>query len=79
MIEVVGLHDEYERDLELASVHMRELQAESDLLLDTINLTVPATPSLMHLTRPSPKLYLYPATHPASAPAFLIQMGDIVQ
>ncbi|KAG1747989.1 uncharacterized protein EDB91DRAFT_1245444 [Suillus paluster] len=62
---VVVLHDEYERDLELANARMRNLQAENDLLLDAISLTVPATPSLMHLTRPSPTLYSHP--HPASA------------
>ncbi|KAG2364670.1 hypothetical protein BDR07DRAFT_1401095 [Suillus spraguei] len=39
---------------------MRKLQAENDLLLDAINLTVPATPSLMHLTRPSPTLHSHP-------------------
>ncbi|KAG0697920.1 hypothetical protein DFH29DRAFT_943898 [Suillus ampliporus] len=43
---------------------MRKLQAENDLLLDAINLTVPATPSLMHLTRPSPTLYPHPTAPP---------------
>lgn len=39
----------------------------SSLLLDAINLTVPATPSLMHLTRPSPALYSHPVAPPAAA------------
>ncbi|KAG1747985.1 uncharacterized protein EDB91DRAFT_52843 [Suillus paluster] len=65
---VLGLHKEYERDLELANARMRKLQAENDLLLDAINLTVPATPSLMHLTRPSPTLYSHLAPAPAPPP-----------
>ncbi|KAF8555856.1 hypothetical protein OG21DRAFT_1507219 [Imleria badia] len=47
-------HDEYQRDLELANARIRKLQAENDLLLDAISITVPATPSLLHLIRPSP-------------------------
>ncbi|OJA12812.1 hypothetical protein AZE42_09582 [Rhizopogon vesiculosus] len=62
--QVVALHEEYEKDLELANARMRKLQAENDLLLDAINLAVPAMPSLIHLTRPSPTLY----SHSASAP-----------
>ncbi|KAJ8587118.1 hypothetical protein M405DRAFT_822131 [Rhizopogon salebrosus TDB-379] len=61
--QVVALHEEYEKDLDLANARMRKLQAENDLLLDAINLAVPATPSLMHLTRPSPALYAAPAPH----------------
>lgn len=64
--QVVGLHEELERDLELANARMRKLQAENDLLLDAINLTVPATPSLMHLTRPSPTLHSHPVAPPAA-------------
>ncbi|KAG2345867.1 hypothetical protein BDR05DRAFT_94117 [Suillus weaverae] len=84
--QVVGLHEELERDLELANARMRKLQAENEcahscflacvtdmlaflsLLLDAINLTVPATPSLMHLTRPSPALYSQPVAPPAGPP-----------
>ncbi|OAX35190.1 hypothetical protein K503DRAFT_803014 [Rhizopogon vinicolor AM-OR11-026] len=62
--QVVALHEEYEKDLELANARMRKLQAENDLLLDAINLAVPAMPSLIHLTRPSPTQY----SHSASAP-----------
>lgn len=65
--QVVGLQEELERDLELALARMRKLQAENDLLLDAINLTVPATPSLMHLTRPSPTLYSHLGA-PSAAP-----------
>ncbi|KAG1808816.1 hypothetical protein EV424DRAFT_1350185 [Suillus variegatus] len=65
--QVVGLHEELVRDLELANARMQKLQAENDLLLDAINLTVPATPSLMHLTRPSPALYSHPVAPPAAA------------
>ncbi|KAG2144261.1 hypothetical protein DEU56DRAFT_790840 [Suillus clintonianus] len=65
---VVGLKEEYERDLELANARMHKLQAENDLLLDAINLTVPATPSLMHLTRPSPTLYSHQVAPPAPPP-----------
>ncbi|KAH7921187.1 hypothetical protein BV22DRAFT_985505, partial [Leucogyrophana mollusca] len=53
--QVTALHNEYERDLELANARMRKLQAENDLLLDAISITVPATPSLLHLVRPSPR------------------------
>ncbi|KAG1857394.1 hypothetical protein DFJ58DRAFT_783594 [Suillus subalutaceus] len=66
--QVVGLHEELERDLELANARIRKLQAENDLLLDAINLTVPATPSLMHLTRPSPTLYSHSVAPPAAPP-----------
>ncbi|KAG2093122.1 uncharacterized protein F5147DRAFT_721512 [Suillus discolor] len=66
--QVVGLHEELVRDLELANARMQKLQAENDLLLDAINLTVPATPSLMHLTRPSPALYSHPVAPPAAPP-----------
>ncbi|KAI9567083.1 hypothetical protein HD554DRAFT_1022375 [Boletus coccyginus] len=52
--QVNALHDEYQRDLELANARVRKLQSENDLLLDAISITVPATPSLMHLIRPSP-------------------------
>ncbi|KAF9224128.1 hypothetical protein BS17DRAFT_780516 [Gyrodon lividus] len=52
--QVSTLHQEYERDLELANTRIRKLQAENDLLLDAISITVPVTPSLMHLIRPSP-------------------------
>jgi len=47
-------HDEYQRDLELANARIRKLQVENDLLLDAISIAVPATPSLLHLIRPSP-------------------------
>ncbi|KAF8840386.1 hypothetical protein BDN67DRAFT_968574 [Paxillus ammoniavirescens] len=52
--QVSALHEGYERDLELANTRIRKIQAENDLLLDAISITVPATPSLMHLIRPSP-------------------------
>ncbi|KAG2137665.1 hypothetical protein BD769DRAFT_1435314 [Suillus cothurnatus] len=65
--QVVGSHEELERDLELANARIRKLQAENDLLLDAINLTVPATPSLLHLTRPSPTLYPHSVAPPAAA------------
>ncbi|KAG2143816.1 uncharacterized protein EDB93DRAFT_1105144 [Suillus bovinus] len=66
--QVVGEREVLERDLELANARMRKLQAENDLLLDAINLTVPATPSLMHLTRPSPTIYPHPAAPPMALP-----------
>ncbi|KAI6149656.1 hypothetical protein BKA82DRAFT_4131701 [Pisolithus tinctorius] len=52
--QVNALHEEYEKELELASARIKKLQAENDLLLDAISITIPATPSLMHLIRPSP-------------------------
>jgi len=52
--QVNALHDEYQRDLDLANARIRKLQVENDLLLDAISIAVPATPSLMHLIRPSP-------------------------
>ncbi|KAI6023788.1 hypothetical protein BKA83DRAFT_4263906, partial [Pisolithus microcarpus] len=52
--QVNARHEEYERELELANARIKKLQAENDLLLDAISITIPATPSLMHLTRPSP-------------------------
>ncbi|KAI6116742.1 hypothetical protein EDD16DRAFT_1591231 [Pisolithus croceorrhizus] len=52
--QVNALHEEYERELALATARIKKLQAENDLLLDAISITIPATPSLMHLTRPSP-------------------------
>ncbi|KAF9233864.1 hypothetical protein BU15DRAFT_66234 [Melanogaster broomeanus] len=45
--QVSALHEQYERDLQTANARMRKIQAENDI-------TVPATPSLMHLIRPSP-------------------------
>ncbi|EIW75132.1 hypothetical protein CONPUDRAFT_140126 [Coniophora puteana RWD-64-598 SS2] len=42
--QVNALHDEYERNLELAKTRMRKLQEENDLLLDAIALTIPEVP-----------------------------------
>ncbi|KIJ65484.1 hypothetical protein HYDPIDRAFT_110574 [Hydnomerulius pinastri MD-312] len=75
--QVSAQREEYERDLELANARMRKLQAENDLLLDAISITVPATPSLMHLIRPSPTAtsssaplasYTHPPPPPPHAP-----------
>ncbi|KAN0088291.1 hypothetical protein V8E55_005348 [Tylopilus felleus] len=77
--QVSAQHEQYKCDLELANVRIQKLQAENDLLLDAISITVPATPSLMHLIRPSPTgtsasmpmtSYTHPPPHsyPQSAP-----------
>ncbi|KAL4072876.1 hypothetical protein V8B97DRAFT_1916807 [Scleroderma yunnanense] len=52
--QVNAEHEDWERKLELANTRIKKLQAENDLLLDAISITVPATPSLLHLIRPSP-------------------------
>ncbi|KAG9313227.1 hypothetical protein JVU11DRAFT_6687 [Chiua virens] len=37
--QVNALHDEYQRDLDLANTRIQRLQAENDLLLDAISIT----------------------------------------
>ncbi|KAF8448787.1 hypothetical protein L210DRAFT_838594, partial [Boletus edulis BED1] len=70
--QVSAQHDEYQRDLGIANARMRKLQAENDLLLDAISITVPATPSLIHLIRPRPSptgtsMPMTSYTHPPSS------------
>ncbi|KAI0777481.1 hypothetical protein BD413DRAFT_452712, partial [Trametes elegans] len=56
---VTATHEEYERQLQRADEKLRRLQEECNLLLDAVDIAVPAQPSLLHyLTRdPIPPQY----------------------
>ncbi|KAI5995639.1 hypothetical protein EDD15DRAFT_613041 [Pisolithus albus] len=73
--QVNARHEEYERELELANARIKKLQAENDLLLDAISITIPATPSLMHLTRPSPTSTTPVPQHQPGQPPYLHMNG----
>ncbi|KAI6023338.1 hypothetical protein EDC04DRAFT_2727238 [Pisolithus marmoratus] len=73
--QVNAQHEKYEQELELANARIKKLQAENDLLLDAISITIPATPSLMHLIHPSPTSTT-PLQQPVGQPLHLHMNGN---
>ncbi|OBZ73826.1 hypothetical protein A0H81_06478 [Grifola frondosa] len=57
--QVTATHEKYERELALADLKVKHLQDECNLLLDAVDIAVPAQPSLVHyLSRdPIPQQY----------------------
>jgi len=46
--QVTTTHDQYKRELAIAEEKARRLQAECNLLLDAVDIAVPAQPTLLH-------------------------------
>ncbi|KAL6301731.1 hypothetical protein BKA93DRAFT_796378 [Sparassis latifolia] len=46
--QVTATHDQYQRELAIADEKVKRLQEECNLLLDAVDIAVPAQPSLLH-------------------------------
>ncbi|EMD39372.1 hypothetical protein CERSUDRAFT_93408 [Gelatoporia subvermispora B] len=52
--QTVATHEQYKRELELANDKLKRLQEECNLLLDAVDIAVPAQPSLLHYLSQDP-------------------------